>query len=86
MVFHAAAGGNSLGGRGDRAGALPLLYWVLSSIGRSISKRSAKAISARDAWPVPLGPPSRSAGDGRFLALGLIAANAFILGMSLVFR
>jgi protein-S-isoprenylcysteine O-methyltransferase Ste14 len=67
--------------------ALPLLYWVLSSIGRNISET---VLTKADHQLVTHGPyrwvrhPLYTVATVAFLALGLIAANAFILGMSLV--
>jgi protein-S-isoprenylcysteine O-methyltransferase Ste14 len=66
---------------------LPLLYWVLRSIGRNISET---VLTKTDHQLVTHGPyrwvrhPLYTAATAAFLALGLIAANAFILVMGVV--
>ena len=67
--------------------ALPVLYWVLSSIGRNISET---VLTKTDHQLVTHGPyrwvrhPLYTAATIAFLALGLVAANAFILVMGVV--
>ena len=66
---------------------LPLLYWVLSSLGRNISETF---LTKGDHQLVTHGPyrwvrhPLYTAATIAFLALGLVAANAFILVMGVV--
>jgi len=66
---------------------LPLLYWVLSSLGRNISETF---LTKGDHQLVTRGPyrwvrhPLYTAATIAFLALGLVAANAFILVMGVV--
>jgi protein-S-isoprenylcysteine O-methyltransferase Ste14 len=68
-------------------GTLPLLYWVLSSLGRNISETF---LTKGDHQLVTHGPyrwvrhPLYTAATIAFLALGLVAANAFILVMGVV--
>jgi len=64
---------------------LPVLYWVLRSIGRNISET---VLTKSDHALVTHGPyrwvrhPLYTAATIAFLALGLIAANAFILALA----
>jgi len=66
---------------------LPLLYWVLSSLGRNISETF---LTKDEHQLVTHGPyrwvrhPLYSVATIAFLALGLVAANAFILVMAAV--
>ena len=66
---------------------LPLLYWVLSSLGRNISETF---LTKGDHQLVTHGPyrwvrhPLYTVATIAFLALGLVAANAFILVMGVV--
>jgi protein-S-isoprenylcysteine O-methyltransferase Ste14 len=66
---------------------LPVLYWVFSSIGRNISET---VLTKTDHQLVTHGPyrwvrhPLYTAATIVFLALGLVAANAFILGMAVL--
>jgi protein-S-isoprenylcysteine O-methyltransferase Ste14 len=68
-------------------GTLPLLYWVLSSLGRNISETF---LTKGDHQLVTHGPyrwvrhPLYSVATIAFLALGLVAGNAFILVMAAV--
>lgn len=67
--------------------SLPLLYWVLSSLGRNISETF---LTKADHQLVTHGPyrwvrhPLYTVATIAFLALGLVAGNAFILVMAAV--
>jgi protein-S-isoprenylcysteine O-methyltransferase Ste14 len=66
---------------------LPLIYWVLRSIGRNISET---VLTKTDHRLVTHGPyrwarhPLYTVATMAFVALGLIAANAFILALGLL--
>lgn len=66
---------------------LPMLYWVFSSIGRNISET---VLTKSEHELVTHGPyrwvrhPLYTLATAAFLSLGVIAANAFIIGMAVV--
>jgi protein-S-isoprenylcysteine O-methyltransferase Ste14 len=75
------------GGVGVGLAALPVIYWVLRSIGRNISET---VLTKAEHQLVTHGPyrwvrhPLYTVASVVFLSLGLIAANAFILALGLL--